>query len=255
MFAVLLPVVALYANDNPSEAQALLARSDELRNPSRPFAVTTILREYKDGKKKQTMKLRAYSSISASGASKGQFRSLVRFDAPVQDVGKLMLKDGVNLWFFDPMSKATIRISPQQKLLGQAANGDVVTTNFALDYVAEIEDEETITDGDRKSVKCIRLSLKAKTLQATYHHALMWLTREGSRPVKAQFFAESGRLLKTAFYRRVRSVLGADRPTETVLIDGLDAGWVTVMRFEHHAWVDIPEVWLQPDYLTHFKPE
>ncbi|MDN5759397.1 MAG: hypothetical protein L0H59_12860, partial [Tomitella sp.] len=39
---------------------------------------------------------------------------------------------------FDPASQASIRLSPQQRLLGQAANGDVVAANFALDYTAQL---------------------------------------------------------------------------------------------------------------------
>ena len=46
-----------------------------------------------------------------------------------------------------------------------------------------------------------------------------------------------------------------ERPTETVIIDGLDPNWVTVMRYSDYAWRDIPESWLQRDYLPRFKPE
>lgn len=234
------------------DAAQLLARADAVRNPSRPFALTTTLLEYKDGHQKDTMTLLACSSV---GGPDAQFRSLVAIQSPAQDRGKLMLKDGTNLWMFDPTSKATIRISPQQKLLGQAANGDVVTTNFAFDYSARLEGEETIGDGDRKQVRCWKLALSARTPQTTYHHAILWVAQEGDRPVKAQFFVESGTLLKTAFYRRVQQALGVDRPTETVLIDGLDPHWITVMRFDQYAWRDIPETWLQRDYLSRFKPE
>ena len=234
------------------EAQELLARSDALRNPSRPFALTTTLLEYRDGHQKDEQSLRAYSSVAKAG---GQFRTLVRFEAPQQDVGKLMLKDGSNLWFFDPASKATIRVSPQQRLIGQAANGDVVTTNFAVDYSATLEEEESITDGDHRPTRCQRLALQPKNLDATYHHARIWLDHTSSRPVKAQFFVESGKLLKTAYYRRLQTVLGEERPTETVLIDGLDPNWITVMRFDQYAWRDVPEVWLQRDYLARFIPE
>lgn len=62
-----------------------------------------------------------------------------------------MLKSGNDLWFFDPSSKASIRLSPQQRLLGQAANGDVVTVNLAKDYQAQLEAEESVLDGDRQS--------------------------------------------------------------------------------------------------------
>ena len=73
--------------------------------------------------------------------------------------------------------------------------------------------------------------------------------------MKGKFYAESGRLLKTAYYRKYEKQLGTERPTETVIIDGLDPKWVTVMRYSDWAWRDIPESWLQRDYLPRFKPE
>ena len=39
-----------------------------------------------------------------------------------------------------------------------------------------------------------------------------------------------------------------------VIIDGLDPGWVTVMRYQDFAWRDVPEAWLQRDYLPRYKP-
>jgi len=233
-------------------ADTLLRRADEIRNPDRAFAVTTALLEFKNDRQTQTMSLRAYSS---SGGPAQQFRSLVEILAPAQDKGKLILKDGVSLWMFDPVSKATIRISPQQRLLGQAANGDVVTTNFAFDYRAKLAGADDITDGDRKAVHCWKLSLEARTPDTTYRKALLWLAQDDNRPVKAQFFVDSGMLLKTAFYRRMQPVLGIRRPTETVMIDGLDPKWITVMRFSHHASRDIPDTWLQRDYLPRFKAQ
>lgn len=234
------------------DATALLQRADAIRNPARPFAATTTLLEYKDGRQTQSMTLRAYSS---AGGPAEQFRSLVEILEPAQDKGKLILKDGTSLWMFDSISKATIRVSPQQRLLGQAANGDVATTNLAFDYSAEMVGPETVTDGERKNIECWKLKLSAQTPQSTYHKALLWVAQADNRPVKAQFFVESGVLLKTAFYRRMSPVLGLDRPTETVMIDGLDPKWITVMRFSQYGWRDIPESWLQRDYLPRFKPE
>jgi len=71
----------------------------------------------------------------------------------------------------------------------------------------------------------------------------------------ARFFAESGQLLTTAYYRHYEKQLGVDRPTETVIIDGLDRQWVTIMRYSDYAWRDVPDSWLQRDYLSRFRPE
>jgi len=233
-------------------AQAILAASDAIRNPDKPFALTVALVEYRNSKQVDSSTLSVYSKADANS---GQFRSLIRFVAPARDANKLMLKSGNDLWFFDPSSKASIRLSPQQRLLGQAANGDVVTVNLAKDYQAQLAAEESVLDGDRQNRHCYKLALAAVSADVTYHHIEMWLDATNSRPVKARFYTESGQLLKTAYYRRYQLQLGMERPTETVIIDGLDPNWVTVMRFGDYAWREVPEVWLQRDYLPRFKPE
>ncbi|MGZ5071790.1 MAG: outer membrane lipoprotein-sorting protein [Usitatibacter sp.] len=234
------------------DAQSILAASDSIRNPGKPFSLTVTLVEYRDGNESDSSALTVYSK---SDPASGQYRSLLRFVAPARDANKLMLKYGNDLWFHDPSSKATIRISPQQRLLGQASNGDVVTVNLAKDYGAKLAGEEDIADGDRKQRHCYKLDLAAVAPDVTYHRVEMWIDASSSRPVKGRFYSESGRLLKTAYYRRYQAQLGEERPTETVIIDGLDPNRVTVMRYADYAWREIPEAWLQRDYLPRFKPE
>lgn len=237
------------AAPNPQE---ILAASDAIRNPGFPFGVTTTLVEYRNGKQAGTTSLVVYSR---SDKDSGQLRSLIRFLAPARDADKLMLKTGNDLWFYDPANKASIRISPQQRLLGQAANGDVITFNLAQDYRATLAGEEDTADGDRAVRRCYKLTLEATATDVTYHHIEIWVDTANNHPVKARFYSESKRLLKTAYYRRFDKQLGAERPTETVIIDGLDPSWVTVLRFSGWAKRDVPESWLQRDYLPRFKPE
>ncbi len=250
-FSILFLLVAASARCAPN-AQAILAASDAIRNPGKPFGLTVTLIEYRSGKQTDTNSLAIYSRAESGN---GQFSSLMRFMTPTRDAGKLMLKNGNDLWFYDPNSKATIRLSPQQRLLGQAANGDVVTVNLAKDYKAEIGGEEDMVDGERQNHHCYKLELTAANPDVTYHSLEMWVDQTSNRPIKARFYTESKRLLKTVYYRRYQKALGVERPTETVIIDGLDPQWVTVMRYADHAWRDVPEAWLQRDYLPRFQPE
>lgn len=251
-FATSFAALAPAARADPRSPQQLLAASDAIRNPDHAFGMTNTLTEYRNGQRVDGSVLAIYAKADAQG---GQFRSLLRYLAPARDAGKLVLYNGRDLWLHDPAAQASIRLSPQQRLLGQAANGDVVTVNFARDYEARSATEEEITDGDRQPRRCQRLVLVARGADAAYHRIEMWLDAADQRPVKAQFLAESGRLLKTAYYRRYQPVFGVLRPTETVIIDGLEPGWVTVMRYTDWVRREVPEAWLQRDYLPRFRPE
>ncbi|MDE2083145.1 MAG: outer membrane lipoprotein-sorting protein [Burkholderiales bacterium] len=234
------------------DPQALLAASDAIRNPTRPFRVTVTLTDFEKGVQVSSTTLISYARTLQAG---GQFVSLLRFEQPLRDAGKVMLKNGSDLWFYDPGTKAAVRISPQQRLTGQAANGDVVTVNFARDYRASIAAEEDIVDGERKTRRAYKLQLKAASDDATYGSIELWIDAASHAPLKARFYAETGRLLKTAYYRKFQPQLGADRPTETVIIDGIEPQSVTLVQLSGYAWRDAPASWFQRDYLPRFTAE
>lgn len=233
-----------------TDAQALLAASDAIRNPSQPFKVTVTLSEFEKGQQVDSTTLTSYARTLENG---GQFATLVRFVEPARDAGKLMLKNGKDLWFYDPSTKSSVRISPQQRLMGEASNGDVITVNFARDYKATVDSEEVVKDGERKDRKSFKLQLTAGTDDATYSAIELWVDAENRRPIKARFLSDSGRLLKTAYYRRFQSQLGAERPTETVIIDGLNPQQVTLVRLSDYSARNIPASWFQRDFLPRFQ--
>jgi hypothetical protein len=234
------------------DAQALLAASDAIRNPSQPFKATVTLTEFERGVQVNATTLVSQARTLESG---GQFVSLLRFVQPARDAGKVMLKNGADLWFYDPSTKASVRISPQQRLIGQASNGDVVTVNFARDYTATLAAEEMVQDGERRNRRAHKLQLTAASEDATYGAIELWIDEANAAPLKARFFADSGRLLKTAYYRRFQNQLGADRPTETVIIDGLQPQSVTIVRLTDYAQRNTPAAWFQRDYLPRFSAE
>lgn len=249
MVAAVTGVVSAFAT---TDAQALLAASDAIRNPSQPFRATVTLTEFERGVQVNATTLVSQARTLESG---GQFVSLLRFIQPARDAGKVMLKNGADLWFYDPSTKASVRISPQQRLIGQASNGDVVTVNFARDYTATLAAEEMVQDGERRSRKANKLQLTAASEDATYGSIELWIDEANAAPLKARFFADSGRLLKTAYYRRFQNQLGAERPTETVIIDGLQPQSVTIVRLTDYTQRNTPAAWFQRDYLPRFSAE
>ncbi len=246
-------VLALAASPAAAmSAQDMLAASDTIRNPPDSFSLKLTITEYRQGRQTNNSALLVYSSPAASS---GDYRSLVRMVAPARDAGKLMLRSGADLWFYDPSSRASVRISPQQRLTGQASNGDVMTTRLARDYSAVLAGPEEVRDGAGAARKTQRLRLTAQRPGATYARIDYWVEDGTSRPVMAKYYTAENRLLKSAWYRRFMPVLGLERPTETVIVDGLDPRWVTVMQLSDHTQRKIPEQWLQRDYLPRFTED
>ncbi len=62
------------------------------------------------------------------------FNSLADFLAPSNVKGQKLLMIDRNMWFIKPGLSKAVPISPRQKLIGGAANGDIASTNYAGDY-------------------------------------------------------------------------------------------------------------------------
>jgi hypothetical protein len=234
---------------NPQDVVTAL---DRVRNPDQPFRVTLSIVEYLSNKPRDRTGLIVYSREDKQS---GQFNNLVRYAEPPRDAGKLVLLKGGNLWFYDPASKASIRISPQQRLTGQASEGDVLTVNLARDYATTIVGEENLQDADHTNRDCWHLDMKAATPDAAYNRIEFWVERGTSRAVKGKFYADSGRLLKIAYYHKYEQQLGGMRPTEVILIDAINSNLATTINYSNYRFQEIPDAWFQRDYLPRVRAE
>ena len=240
----------------PPTAREIVEAADHARNPQQAFRSTLTLVTYRGGQARDRLVLGVHAKPEAGAAGAARpFKNLVRYVDPPRDAGKLVLLDASTMWFYDPSSKTSVRISPQQRLTGQASNGDVLTVNLAHDYAATLIGEETIKDGDHQDRHAWHLNLAAATPDAVYARLEYWVERDTYRAIKGKFYSDSGRLLKIAYYRKPGEVLGAVRPTETVIIDAVDANLVTTVDGTDYRAQEMPEAWFQRDYLARFEEE
>src|SRR6185312_15315828 len=234
--SISLTLACLLAVSNPAWAdspQEIVAQSDAVRNPVQPFRTEITLTEYVAGQERDQDVMAVYSKVDPATR---QYRNLVQYLEPARDAGKRVLLGGGALWFYDPASKTSVRISPQQQLVGQAAIGDVLTVNLAIDYTATLVGPETLTDAEHKLRQCWHLDLKAADAQATYAHVEYWVEQGSYQPIKAKFYSDSGRMLKIAYYRHFEQRLGRLRPDEVVIIDAVDTSLATVAAFHDDAF-------------------
>ena len=114
---------------------------------------------------------------------------------PPRNKGELMLFNDRNIWFFKPGLKKPVAISARQRLLGQAANGDIASTNYYRDYDGKVVGEDVV-DG----APAFRLELKAKAKNVTYDGIRYWISKKDRVGVKGEFLTVSGEVFKTATF-------------------------------------------------------
>src|SRR5262245_5876580 len=204
-------------------ALLLLPKVDAYRNALESFVVDVELTSITPDGHSESSSFRVYG--------KGSDRSIVEFTAPATEKGKylLMLRDA--MWIYMPSASRPIRISPLQRLMGQASNGDVARTSFGVDYTQRAVEE----DGD-----AYVLDLAATDPSIAYNHVRLWVGKTPYEPRRADFYVVSGKLIKRATYH------GDDR---IEIEDLLRPGNRTVMRYSNRAAHDNPDRMFTKDAL------
>jgi hypothetical protein len=167
--------------------------------------------------------------------------TLAKYTSPATMNDRMVLMKDRNMWFIRSGLKKPVSISPRQKLMGDAANGDIASTNYAGDYSAEIIGEEAV-----KGEPCHVLDLKAANKNVTYDRIKYWVSKERLLGVKAEFYTLSGKLFKTADFRynnRVTVEVGEAIPfvSELVIHDAIQKDKVTTLKYSNVRVQSIPD--------------
>ncbi len=150
---------------------------------------------------------------------------------PARQKGYKLLLVQNNMWFYKPGLSKPIPVSLRQKLTGQAANGDIASTNYAEDY--EVVATESVTlDGQ----DCYLYSLKAANRSVTYEHIQYWISKEALLGLRADYYTSSGKkLLKTARMQYENTVEIAGEPhafiSEMTISDAINTDLETKLTF------------------------
>jgi len=234
---VLFPVFSLAAVNSADE---IVSKADEVRSPQLDYTVDVKVTSINP---EGTQRSSAYEVLV-----KGKEKTIIKTLSPEADRGRTLLMLGKDLWAFLPDVSKPIRISLQQRLLGEVANGDIARANFSGDYTAKLLRTEKI-DGQEYHV----LELTAISDEVTYNKVVYWVRKDNLNPFKAEFHAVSGRLLKTCSYEDYRVLAGKKRPSRLVLTDPLVKGRMSIIRYENMKAQDLPDKFFTKDHMKKLK--
>jgi hypothetical protein len=168
------------------------------------------------------------------------YHSLAEFLSPAKVKGRKLLMIDRNMWFIKPGLRKPVPISPRQKLMGGASNGDIASTNYAGDYEPTSISEDTV-NGET----CFLLDLKATNKKATYDRIMYWISKGRLVGIKADFFTVSGKKFKSATFEYENSIMVEGRPmpfvSKMVITDAVIQSNVTTMTYEKVTVKKIPD--------------
>ncbi|MDO9181678.1 MAG: outer membrane lipoprotein-sorting protein [Bacteriovorax sp.] len=148
---------------------------------------------------------------------------------PERARGRKMLMKEYDIWLFTPNIKKAVRISLEQKLTGEVSNGDVATTNYAEDYEAKILGLEKLNNIDT-----YHLELIAKNNKVTYRKIEYIVSQKDFTPMKATYFALSGKTLKIATFSDLKNIQGMTRVTKMIIQDYIQKDKISTLIFSDH---------------------
>jgi hypothetical protein len=158
--------------------------------------------------------------------------------------GQKVLMLGDDFWLLMPGSQRPLRITPMQKLLGDASTGDIATLSWADDYGGRVVGEERCGE-----VPCLHLSLAAGRKGVTYQRIELWLGVKLHEPIKAELYVQSDKLAKQAAFVLDKPA-APTQVAEMVLRDQLSNHKETRVRYVSRAPRSVPEAWLNPMFLA-----
>ena len=219
-----------------SDPKNIVDIADQIRFPKEGFQVDVSISSTAPSHDAEVRKYRILS--------RGNDNTVVITTEPASDKGQILLMKARDLWVFLPDISQPVRLSLSQRLTGEVANGDLARANFGGDYVPKLVRGETV-DGENYNV----LELNAVDRGVTYHRVMYWVRRSDARPLKAEFYSLSDRLLKTCYFQNFKKMAGEMRPTRLVMDDALKQGEQSVLEYSNMKLRDLPEKVFTKEYL------
>jgi len=173
------------------DAREILRRAEKVRSPELDYAVDFRL-DVTQPKTSWKQRTARYTMIA-----RGKDYSLVVMREPKAfHPGTLLITEGA-YWLLLPRSEKPFQLAPRQVLNGDISNGDLARGNLPTFYDPRRDGEEEV-----RGEACYRLELTRKSNLGPYKRMRAWITVDGFRPRKFEYYGETGALLKTAYYER-----------------------------------------------------
>jgi outer membrane lipoprotein-sorting protein len=152
----------------------------------------------------------------------GNDRAFAEIVEPPRERGRQMLKLGEVVWSYLPSVKKSIRVAGRARFMGgDFENNDILRLNLVEDYRPAIVAE---TSGQYV------LELEGRNLSLTYAKIRVWVEKGTFQPVRQEYYAVNGELVKSASYGDVRSFGGLRRPAVMEMHSALSPKKRTVLE-------------------------
>ena len=221
----LLALPSLAGAGEPTPAE-ILAKYDRMMSP-KTFDGLMVMIAHRQDDTTRSYKMRAMKS------SDDKFR--VWFFEPAAAKGQEMLRVDDNMWVYMPNLKRSLRMASRESFQGgDFNNADILRVNYTRDFEAVFA-----PSGDDK---LLLVDLTAKNKEAPYDKIKLWVTKGELMPTRAEYYATSGKLLRSSTFSDIKDFRGLKRPAHIVMKNEL-----AIKRFSELNMLDMKLDVVVPD--------
>lgn len=215
MIALLTGFLYAQAQTEPT-AQEILAKALQVLYPD-IFISEVSLENVKVDGTTQAYSMKVYR--------KGSEKALIEFLAPEDQKGQKVLRVGDDIKIFFPSTCEFFAVGTQLGLVGSIFSyGDLARLDLATDYASTLVGVE-----DLNGKSAYKLELRAKDPSIAYDRVLYWVEVGTFLALRAEYYTQSGELLKWVTYVEFQELAGALRPSKAVMESALEEGARTIL--------------------------
>lgn len=155
------------------------------------------------------------------GYAKGKEFSYFEFTAPAMDKGKRFLKLSDEMWMYLP------EIEKSTKIAGHMLRQSMMGSDFSYDDFIENRKLQDIYDIKLLGIDtalnktCFKLELTAKVPDVNYYTRKVWVDTVAYLPIRAEYYAKSGKLMKEITIGDFQKFRSRNFPTKIKMVNKL----------------------------------
>ncbi len=166
---------------------------------------------------------------------------------PESDKGKGYLRDGDNIWAYDPIGRKFTHTSLKEAVGDSDVNLDDLNqseTHWRDNYTVASFEEGML---GKQAVYII--TLDAKTSKPAYARTTYYIRKDIALVLKEEDYSGSGRLMRTTLYPKWAKVPAGYVPTQIILRDELNKGETTQQMISDLTFDRLPDTIFTKAYL------
>ncbi|MFH2113075.1 MAG: outer membrane lipoprotein-sorting protein [Spirochaetota bacterium] len=213
------------------DTRAILAELDELGNfEGKDFSALYTIVSQKPGEKDAVTQVRIFRRDA-----KDQFTFLIML--PEVNKGQAYLREGDNIWFYDPTSRKFSFSSMKENIQdSEAKNSDLSRSTLSEDYSVS-----SVMEGKLGQISVWIIDLQARTQDVSYERLVLHVRKDRTVLLKEEAYSVSGRLMRTTLYPKYAELDGKLLPTQILIVDALNPGERSQLSLAEQSVAPIPD--------------